>query len=114
MPVTTRRQLRSVSHLDAISEAGPTEDAFPRTMQKSDIDDDPMGGSFAVSSNEGEEHEPVWDEPEFGASEEELGHEESDNPEVDDDYEGTFNTIRVYTLCKLRAQYLPRRQNALS
>jgi hypothetical protein len=103
MPVTTRRQLRSLSHPNAIGECGPSEDTFPRTMQESDDDDDPMDGSFAVlpSSEEGEEHESVWDEPKSGAPEEELGHAESDN---DDDYEGTFNTIKGYVPCKLRTQ----------
>lgn len=101
MPVTTRRQLRGLSHRIAISETGPSEDTFPRTMQESDDDDDPMDGSFAVlCSSEGEEHESMWDEPESGASED----EESDNPEVDDDYEGTFSIIKGYTRCKLRTQ----------
>ncbi|KAF8487336.1 hypothetical protein DFH94DRAFT_849739 [Russula ochroleuca] len=89
MPVTTRRQLMGLSHPNAISERGPTEDTLPRTMQESDDDDDPMDGSFAVlsSSEEDEDHEPVRDEPESGASEEALDHEESDLLEVDDDYE---------------------------
>jgi hypothetical protein len=69
-------------------------------MQESDDNDDPMDGSVAVLS-EGEGHESVWDEPESGTSEEELGHEDSDHPEVDDDYEGTLNTIKSYTSCKL-------------
>lgn len=115
MPVTTRRQLRSASHRNAISEGGPTEDALPRTMQESDNDDDLMGGSFAVSSSEdGEEHGSMWDEPVSGASEDESDREEGEYPELDDDYEGTFNTIRVYTPCKLRTQYRPPRQNASS
>jgi hypothetical protein len=116
MPVTTRRQLMGLSHPNAISERGPTEDTLPRTMQESDDDDDPMDGSFAVlsSSEEDEDHEPVRDEPESGASEEALDHEESDLLEVDDDYEGTFNTIKVYTSCKLRTQFRLPKQNALS
>jgi hypothetical protein len=103
MPVTTRHQLRSLSHPNAISEGGPSEDTLLRTMQESDDDDDPMDGSFAVLSSS-EEDESVWDEPESGAPEEESGPEESDHPEVDDDYEGTFNTIKGYMPCKLRTQ----------
>jgi hypothetical protein len=95
MPVITRRQLRSLSHPNAVSEGGPSEDTLPRTMQESDVDDDPMDGSFAVlsSSKEDEEQESVWDEPEFDASEDESDHEEIDHPDVDDDYEGDFHII---------------------
>ncbi len=105
MPVTTRRQLRNLSHFDANSKGGPSEDTFPRTMQESDVDDDPMDGSFAVSSsdNEDEEHESVWDQPESDASEEESDHE-SDHSEVDDDYKGSSFTIKGYTPCELRIQ----------
>jgi hypothetical protein len=92
MPVITRRQLRSISHSNPISEGGTLEDALPRTMQESDDDDDPMDGSVAVLS-EGGGHES-----ESGASEEEFGR---DHLEVDDDYEGTFNTVKSYTSCKL-------------
>jgi hypothetical protein len=96
MSVTTRHQLRSLSHPNAVSEGGPSEDTSPRTMQESDVDDDPMGGSFAVlsSSKEDEEQESAWDEPESGASEDESDHdEEIDHPDVDDDYEGNFQII---------------------
>jgi len=64
-------------------------------MQESDVDDDPMDGSFAVlSSNTGREnveHESVWDETESDAFDEESDHK-SDHSEVDDDYEGKFFT----------------------
>lgn len=74
-------------------------------MQESDDIDDPMNGTLTglPSSEEGEEQETVWDEPE-SASEGESDNEESDHPEVDDDYEGTFNTIKGYTPFKLRPQ----------
>jgi hypothetical protein len=106
MPVTTRRQPRNLSHSDPNSKGGPSEDTSPRTMQESDVDDGPMDGSFAVSSsdNEDEEHdESVWDQPESDASEEESDHE-SDHSEVDDDYEGSFYTIKGYAPCELRIQ----------
>lgn len=102
MPVITRGQLRSVSHPN---EGRPSEDKSPRTMQESDDIDDPMNGTFAglPSSEEGEGHESVWDEPE-SAPEGESDNEESDHPEVDDDYEGTLDTIKGYTPFKLRPQ----------
>ena len=118
MPVITRRQLRSLSHPNAVSEGGPSEDTLPRTMQESDVDNDPMDGSFAVlsSSKEDEEQESVWDEPESDASEDESDHEEIDHPGVDedDDYEGNFHITDGYMPCKLCTQQHVLLQNALS
>lgn len=116
MPVITRHQLRSLSHPNAVSEGGPSEDTLPRTMQESDVNDDPTDGSFAVlsSSKEDEGQESVWDEPESGASEDESDHEEIDHPEVDDDYEGSFHITKGYMSCKLRTQQHAPWQNALS
>jgi hypothetical protein len=120
MPVITRRQLRSLSHPNAVSEGGPSEDTLPGTMQESDVDNDPMDGSFAVlsSSKEDEEQELVWDEPESGASEDESDHEEIDHPDVDDDddddYEGKFHIANGYMPCKLYTQQHAAWQNALS
>jgi hypothetical protein len=93
MTVITRRQLRSLSYRNAISVGEPSEDTFTKTMQESDDVDDPMDGSFEVlCSSEGDEHESTWDEPESGASEED---EESDDPEADDDYEGTLTSSKA-------------------
>ena len=116
MPVITRRQIRSLSHPNTVSEGGASEDTLPRTMQESDVDDDPMDGSFAVmsSSKEDEEQESVWDEPKFDASEDESDHEEIDHPDVDDDYEGNFHITDGYMPCKLHTQQHAPRQNALS
>jgi hypothetical protein len=116
MPFITRRQLRSLSHFDAVSEGGPSEDMSPRTMQESDVGNDPMDGSFAVlsSSKEDEEPDSVWDEPGSDASEDESDHEEIDHPDVDDNYEGNFHITDGYMSCKLRTQQHAPWQNALS
>jgi hypothetical protein len=116
MPVITRHQLRSSAHPNAVSEGGPSEDTLPRTMQESDADHDPMGGSFSVlfSSKEGERQESVWNEPEFEASEDESDHEEMDHLDVDDDYEGDFHIADGYMSCKPCAQQHVPWQNALS
>ena len=118
MPVITRRQLRSLSHPNAVSEGGPSEDTLPRTMQESDVDNDPMDGSFAVlsSSKDDEEQESVWDEPESDASEDESNHEEIDHPndDDDDDHEGNFHITDGYMPCKLHTQQHAPWQNALS
>jgi hypothetical protein len=117
MPVITRRQLRSLSRPNAVSEGGPSEDTLPRTMQESALDNDPMDGSFAVlsSSKEDEEQESVWDEPESDASEDESDHEEIDHPDDDDDddYEGNFHITDGYMPCKLHTQQHSPWQNAL-
>jgi len=104
MPAVTRRQLRNFPHPNAMSEGGPSEDTLPRTMQESDVDNDPMDGSFAVlsSSKEDEEQESVWDEPESDASEDESDREEIDDPDDDDDYEGNFHITDGHMPCKLR------------
>jgi hypothetical protein len=118
MPIITRRQLRSLSHPNAVSEGGPSEDTLPRIMQESEVDNDPMDGSFAVlsSSKADEEQESVWDEPESDASEDESDHEEIDHPAVDDDddYEGKFHITDCCMPCKLRTQQHAARLNALS
>jgi hypothetical protein len=122
MPVITRRQLRGLSHPNAVSEGGPSEDTLPRTTQEShgDVDNDPMDGYFAVlsSSKEDEEQESVWDEPESDPSEDESDHEEIDHPDVDDDddddYEGNFHITGGYMPCKLRTQQHVPWQNASS
>jgi hypothetical protein len=120
MPVITRRQLRSLSHPNAVSEGGPEEDTLPRTMQESDVDNDPMDGSFAVlsSSKEDEEQESAWGEPESDASKDESDHEEIDHPDDDDDddddYEGNSHITNGYMPCKLRTQQHAPWQNALS
>ncbi|KAN0105528.1 hypothetical protein V8E52_010933 [Russula decolorans] len=105
MPVITRRQLRSLSRPNAVSEGGPSEDTLPRTMQESALDNDPMDGSFAVlsSSKEDEEQESVWDEPESDASEDESDHEEIDHPDDDDDddYEATLPMAKRINLGKV-------------
>ena len=116
MPVITRRQLRNLTHPNAVSGGGPSEDTLPSTMQESDVDDDPMDGSFAVlsSSKEDEEQESVWDEPESDASEDESDHEEIDHPNDDEDYEGKFHITDDYMPCKLHTQQRAPWQNALS
>ena len=109
MPVITRRQLSRLSHPNAMNEGGPSEDTFPRTMQESDVDDNPMDVSFTVlsSSKEDEEQESIWDE-------DESDHEEIDHPDDDDDYEGSFHIIHGYMRCKLRIQQHAPWQNASS
>ena len=108
MPVITRRQLSRLSHPNAMNEGGPSEDTFPRTMQESDVDGDPLDASFAVlsSSKEDEEQESIWDE-------DETDHEEIDH-DVDDDYEGSFHIINSYIQCKLRTQQHAPWRNASS
>jgi hypothetical protein len=116
MPVITRRQLRNLSYPNALSEGGPSKDTLPRTMQESEVDDDPMDGSLVVlsSSDEDEEQESVWDKPESDASEDESDHEEIDYADVDDDYEGNLYIIECHMPCKLRTQQHAPWQNALS
>ena len=109
MPVVTRRQLSRLSHPNAMNEGRPSEDTFPRTMQESDVDDNPMDVSFTVlsSSKEDEEQESIWDE-------DESDHEEIDHFDDDDDYEGSFHIIHGYMRCKLRIQQHAPWQNASS
>lgn len=112
MPTVTRLQLRNFPHLNAMSGCGPSEDTLPRTIQESDIDNDPMDGSFAAlsSGKEDEEQESVWGEQESESSEDESDHD----PDDDDDYEGDFLPYRGYLPCKLRTQQHAPRQSALS
>jgi len=64
------------------------------------------GGLLAGSSSDrrDEAHEPVWDELEsdvfvFEEESNDSGREGSDDADIDDDFEGTFNTIRGHTSC---------------
>jgi hypothetical protein len=76
MPVITRRQTRGHLHPDAINESEKvrSEDRLPSVHQD-------------------EERESV-DESGSGVSGEESDYEESDDPDLDDDLEGTFDTIK--------------------
>lgn len=59
-------------------------------------DDDPMGGSISeLSAIEDEDLESVRDEYESDASEGESDGEESDNPELDDDFQGMSITYHT-------------------
>lgn len=65
-----------------------------RIMRESEDDDDPMDGSITeLSDSEDEDYRSVRDEREFDASEGESNHEESDDAEADDDFEGVFHTV---------------------
>jgi hypothetical protein len=77
MPVITRRQSRGHHHPDAINESERVR---------------PEDGLSSVHGDE--ERESVWDESGSGVSGEESDYEESDNADLDDDLEGTFDTIK--------------------
>lgn len=63
-----------------------------RIMRESEDVDDPMDGSITeLSDSEDEDYRSVRDEHESHASEGESNHEESDDGESDDDFEGVFH-----------------------
>ena len=91
MPVTTRRQTRGLLDTDVIG--GRPEDMPAGIMRESEDVDDPMDGSITeLSDSEDEDYRSVKDGHESDASEGELNHEESDNGESDDDFEGVSHT----------------------
>ena len=91
MPVTTRRQSRRLPNSDV--SGGRPEDRPTKSVRGSEGDDDPMDGSITeLSASEDEE------EHEFDASEGVSDHEESDDPEFDDDFEGVFNQRHPWPL----------------
>jgi hypothetical protein len=100
MPVTTRRQSRGLLNPNVIS--GPSEDS-PTTnfMRESEDDDVPMDGSITRSSasEDEEEYELIGDEHESDVSEGESSHEESDDIDFNEDFEGMFNAANGHASC---------------
>ena len=92
MPVTTRRRYRGLLNPSVIgwrSEDSPTANF----MREIEDDDDPMDGSITglSASEDDEDYVSMGNEHESVAFEGESNHEEINDAESDDDFEGMFN-----------------------